>query len=142
VVVFELEESQRIKPIELNGHQGQFLLTIRLPTRFTIATAATAATTIAAPTTAAAIAATASTTTASTTKSASTAAISAIFAWSSFVHSKITTVEFLAIELSNGSLTFFFRGHFNKTKPPGTSSFAVFNYRRRFYCTGLGKQLV
>jgi hypothetical protein len=121
------------------GIKARFTVYIKLPTWFPIATATAA--TISAATAATAIASAAATTTA-TAKPTTAATITPILPGSGFVHRQITSIEFLAIKLRDGSLPFFFCSHFNKAKAPGTSGFTVFNDRRGFYRPRLGKQLV
>jgi hypothetical protein len=90
------------------------------PALTTIAPAPTIATTAAA----AVAAATATITTvtaaaaASTTKAATTAtaAARAIFAWFGFVDVQCTTIDFLAIKLSDGCLALFLAGHFDEAE--------------------------
>jgi hypothetical protein len=94
------------------------LVTKKLPTGLAITTT-TAAAAVVATTTAAATAITtaakAATVTTVTTATA-TAATTTIFSGTSFVDVQSATIDFLAVELSDRRLTFFFGRHFDEAK--------------------------
>jgi hypothetical protein len=97
--------------------KGSLVIFTVLPARFPVAaaviTTATASATIAVAAIATTTAAAAPAAKAATT---ATAAASAIFAWLGFIDVQVATIDFFSIELSNGSLALFFRGHFNEAE--------------------------
>jgi hypothetical protein len=56
------------------------------------------------------------TTTAATAKATATTAAAAIFAWSGFVDRQVASVDLFAIELFNGSSSFFLGCHFDEAE--------------------------
>jgi hypothetical protein len=104
----------------------------RLPAGSTVATATTAAVTT--TTTAAATAAAVSTTAAvaaaaSATEptSTATAAATTILTRLGFVNRQVTSVDLFAIKLGDGSLTLFFRRHFDETEPARAAGLSIFD---------------
>jgi len=109
------------------GEVGRLELPAAAATTTTTTTAAAAATTATAS--AAAAAATPTATTAAT--ATTTAAAAAIFAGTSFVDSKVTTVEILAVHARDGRLGLRVVGHFDEAEATGAPGVAIHNEGRR-----------
>ena len=103
-----------LRGLDLRRSNRTFLAWKRLPPWLAIATAAAAVATTAA-TTAATIATVATTATAVDAESATTAT-AAILAGLCFVDVQGAAVDFLAIELGDGSFAFLLAGHFDEAK--------------------------
>jgi len=86
--------------------------------------------------------ATASAVATATTAETATSAAATILARFSFVDSQAATVDFLAIELSDGGFAFLFSRHFHEPKAARTTCVPVFDYAGRLDRARLREKLL
>jgi hypothetical protein len=106
-----------------------------------LVTTATAISTIATAATFSAAATTFSAATAAATEAAATTAAFALFHRTRFIDGQGTAIDFLAMELGDGSLRFLGRSHFHETEATGTSRYAVIDHLNPGDIARLGKEI-